>query len=110
MSDDYSRNDLEVRIAELEDQLKRQDTKIKVLGVALSLVSPFADPLDNFFNAPEFWEVVYEDPGACVNRCYKRYKAEVDACNGDEDCELAAVRDYLSCNESCGWGIPRFPL
>ena len=56
--------ELERRVAALENLLQKQNEQIDSLGaVALSSghQALFVDPLQAFFDAPEFWEVVIPD-------------------------------------------------
>jgi hypothetical protein len=104
MSSSYDEASLEDRIAELESQLKQQEERIRTLGVGISLssFSVFDDPLDNFFNAPEFWEVVVPDNSACHADCGKRYRASLKAANGDRELIRKAMRAATACHRACG--------
>ena len=96
--------DLETRIANLENQANEQERKIRFLANAAtrSRASVFDSPLRQFFAAPEFWEVVYEDEGACRNNCYQAFQQQFDACDGDKDCEAKAADDTVACQQKCG--------
>jgi len=104
MPSHYSEVDLEARIVELENRLKQLDKKIRLLGFVATFHQPLFDaPLKRFFNAPEFWEVVYEDAGACLNQCNTAYQAAIAACDeNDEDCLSRAARDHIACRKGCG--------
>ena len=103
----YERKELENRVAELEEKLSRMDKKIRLLGyVVATRVRPWDDPLKNFFDAPEFWEVIYEDQGACYNRCFSRNQAASIACHEDPNCDTAELE---ICSDECG-ELGAFPL
>ena len=93
----------EARIAELENQLAQQERKIQFLAAAVtrSSATVFDSPLRRFFEAPEFWEVVYEDVGACHNRCHDQFQNQHDACEGDRDCEIDAAIESADCHDEC---------
>ncbi len=97
-------SELETRIIKLEEQANKQDKKIKLLtsAVTRSSASVFDPPLKQFFDAPEFWEIVYEDKGVCHNNCYQQYKQELKACNGDKQCENEAAIKTVACHKKCG--------
>lgn len=101
MSDTYTKSNLEARIAELEDQLKKQDRKIRLLGTvaAIGYQALFRDPLKEFFDAPEFWEVIYEDNASCHNACHRQRR---DAEKKLREKEVAANDRLLECLENCG--------
>lgn len=108
MPDSYPDGRLEERIERLEVKLKKQEEKIVLLADMLHVSSvlarrssPFDHPLKQFFDAPEFWEMVYEDPAACQNRC-PDYQDGQEACNGDEDCLDQLSRDIANCVAACG--------
>jgi hypothetical protein len=101
MSDTYTKPNLEARIAKLEDQLKKQDRKIRLLGTVATIgyQALFRDPLKEFFDAPEFWEVIYEDNAPCHNACYQQWW---DATMKLREKEIAANDRLLECRENCG--------
>ena len=87
MSKLYEDDQLAAKVAELEKIVEKQDKKIRVLGVLMSVNnSLLGDPIKGFFDAPEFWELIYEDWGACHNRCHEmpskdgRYKCHTTDC------------------------------
>ncbi|NOR23918.1 MAG: hypothetical protein GQ542_05900 [Desulforhopalus sp.] len=95
--------ELETKIAQLENQANEQEKKIKILAAAVtrSRASVFDPPLKQFFDAPEFWEVVYEDKGACHNECYQQFQHQLDACDGDQGCETEAAVETAACHQKC---------
>jgi hypothetical protein len=99
----YDTPSLKARIVKLESQVQGQEKKIKMLARAAtaSRTSVFDDPLQQFFGAPEFWEVVYVDKGSCFKTCYEGYKARIRECKGDKACEIKALVDYIKCQEKC---------
>ena len=99
-------SDLEARIAKLESQFQAQERKIETLAsaVTLSRASVFDSPLRQFFDAPEFWEVVYEDDAECHHNCRQIYKDRLAACQTEEDveaCELKVALETVACHEKC---------
>jgi outer membrane murein-binding lipoprotein Lpp len=101
--------DLEARIVKLESQVQAQERKIETLASAATLnrASVFDTPLRRFFEAREFWEVVYEDAAACHNNCYQAYKDSLEACKEEETeedvkaCELKAATEAVACHKKC---------
>ena len=118
MSNSYTTTDLEARVVELETLLQKQNEKIGLLG-AVAITSGyqalFVDPLQKFFDAPEFWEVIVEDNTACINACIKDWRqtrstllaelmAETVANNRER---FAEIDDrLLECYRSCGGLFP----
>jgi hypothetical protein len=104
MSHSHKNKDLEARIVELENQLIKQNRQIKVLGTiaAFGPSSPFDSPLKQFFDAANFWDVIYEDTGACFSRCSMQYHAALKRCRGDKDCIAAAQKEAIACHTDCG--------
>jgi hypothetical protein len=95
--------DADARLAKLEQQVQSQDKKIKLLARAATLnrASIFDDPLDQFFDAPEFWQVVYEDKAACYTACFQNYKGAFKGCNGEKPCEQEVANQLVACNKKC---------
>lgn len=101
--------EMQNRIERLEGQLEVQQSKVESLAIAatVSSASVFDSPLSQFFAAPEFWEVIYEDQGACHNRCYAAFQSMMQSCAGlateaDIDaCKLDAASETVACHEGC---------
>jgi hypothetical protein len=104
----------EVRIKELSAQLASKDKAIKILNqkldvsVAIARISVGNSPLKNFFEAPEFWATISEDPNACGNQCYRVYQAALQNCNTSptleerERCRTQAAVSQVDCIKGCG--------
>ena len=102
----YKTEDLEARIAKLESQIQAQQRGIKILALAAttSRGSVFDSPLQQFFDAPEFWEDIYQDEEACHSKCYQGFQARMKACEDAEDveaCKLKAVEETVDCHIKC---------
>lgn len=110
MSDTYSDVDLKDRIVELETRLQKLDAKIMLIGKIMGtpqFQSLFDDPLKRFFEAPEFWEIIYEDNVPCHNECSRMYHAAIEACDEyDQECIKRAGDAVLECRENCGDPFP----
>lgn len=96
------------RIATLENQVKAQDRKVKLVAAALRTNhgSLFDAPLARFLNEKGFWEVVYGDDAACSNRCGNLYDQAIEACRkkeGEEKtlCEIDAGAKSFQCHSNC---------
>lgn len=92
-------------ISELEGKVEAQERAIVALASAatLSRASVFDSPLKQFFDAPEFWEVIEVDQAACHNSCYRAYKAKLVACGDDEECQFNAAVETVECHDQCGF-------
>ena len=95
---------LEAKIVELENQNHAQTRQIEYLAGAATLgkASVFDTSLQQFFNSPEFWEVVYEDKGVCHAQCHLAFRQAIAACNGDKTCESTAAAEHIACRIDCG--------
>ena len=95
---------IELRVTELETQVESQQRKIATLATALTIAraSVFDPPLQQFFDAPEFWQLVFVDEGACHNGCYDAYVSQVTSCGDDKECQLKAAQETIACHEQCG--------
>jgi hypothetical protein len=96
--------DLEARIVALEAKVQAQEQRIRLLGSAamLSQRSVFDSPLRRFFDAPEFWERIFVDYGACYYECRDRYQAAMDLCDStDVECQGQAARELVTCHARC---------
>lgn len=105
MPQTYTAADLENRIVELENQLRKQEKKIRLLGTIASMshASPFDSPLQQFFDdADKFWTDIFEDKAACHNRCAATLAQDLSNCNGDKACIKAAYKRVLACHNECG--------
>ena len=108
--------DVEARLAELEAQVEalselegevdEQKQATAMLGSVASVGrgSIFDSPLQRFFDAPEFWEVV--QPGSefvCHQDCARDHGEDaLEACGEDEECRDQVIRDLSACDLACG--------
>jgi hypothetical protein len=71
----------------------------------MSQASVFDPPLRRFFDAPEFWELVYEDVGLCHHNCYQAFTAALEACQQedpiDDACLIEAADEVVACHDAC---------
>ena len=117
---------LEERVAELETRLEQQQEAITTVAFAATTPrgSIFDAPLKRFFDAPEFWENVAVDAGACLARCAQERTEGVEVCalaldeSGklspvDEDCIFVHASGPIttdSCAINCmNQSVPRVP-
>lgn len=92
---------LTARIAALESQ----HTQTLMKG---RLAASFGSPLDDFFNADEFWEnTVDVGTSECYKRCAKaasEHRKACDAltdCKKKEDCYKEAATNVANCVQNC---------
>ena len=75
---------------------------------------PFGNPLDNFFDAPEFWEDVFEDdpfgdgtsfppPTDCEKKCLNQFNIDWNLCQTDQ-CRTNVYNSKVKCTRLCAFG------
>ena len=106
MSNSYTTADFEAKLAEMEKRLQNQDRKIRQLAsvATIGFLALQKHPFQDLFEAPEFedfFDFIYEDFGACTNRCLAEYKSSIAACRGDKQCEADVVFGQVICMLSC---------
>lgn len=92
---------LSMRVAELEKQQVNMKAKAK-------MAIGFGSPLDNFFNADEFWEnTVDVGTSECYKRCADANAQHRQACSQIADCAQRqacyeeALANVTSCVQNC---------
>lgn len=110
---------LETRLAQKDSELQQIQKKERSIFLTFSSsvsLHIFDDPLNNFFNAPEFWENVYEVAPdgpvgppltTCEQRCKNDFGNFSTKCREIDDpierrkCLNEAFENSLECYESC---------
>lgn len=102
---------LKKRISELEKKLDEKEQQVAELAVTVIAVAAIGDtPLQDFFNAPEFWESTYEvDPTTgCLGGCSRTYQSTIlNTCSEIKDeeerqaCVDSAYARMLLCTAAC---------
>ena len=79
--------------ARIESRVTELETQISTLATALLI--------NRFFHAPEFWELVWADAGACQIECRDALDAALLKCGEDADCIAKALDDAKTCLVRC---------
>lgn len=94
---------LESKVDSLQKRLDDQRLKTKIASSLL-----FQSPLEQFFNAPEFWENTYDSGQAdCSNSCIKQLQAVREECAKETDanarlqCYQEAADRAANCHKQC---------
>jgi len=94
---------LESKVDSLQKRLDDQRLKTKIASSLL-----FQSPLEQFFNAPEFWENTYDTGQAdCSNRCIKELQDVREQCSKKTDanerlkCFNEASERAANCHTQC---------
>lgn len=106
------------QIARLEEELEHSRNQTAAL---ISLVSSYAranvfdDPIDQFFSAPEAWELAYPvghpnptppPPSDCVKRCVRQLHLAMQNCSGlseseQASCKIQVQQQWRDCLSNC---------
>jgi outer membrane murein-binding lipoprotein Lpp len=107
---------LENEVASLkqeQDQIEKKVSDVRLKGRISSNYSVFGSPLEQFFQAAEFWENTYDSALAdCQARCIDEIKPRREACEEIEDaserinCFKDASAMGQRCHQEC---MERFP-
>ncbi len=79
--------------ARIESRVTELETQISTLTTALLI--------NQFFDAPELWELVWGDAGVCQNECRDVLDAALLDCGEDPDCITTALDDAKTCLVRC---------
>jgi hypothetical protein len=104
MSEDYSKLPTEARLARLEAQSEKNTKAVKALAtmIIFKASNPFDAPLKQFFDdAEKFFEDVYDDVGACYNRCFRQLQSDLKAAGDDQAKRDQAYADSWTCTSKC---------
>ena len=113
---DNTTNTTDKKVAELEAKvatLEKRNDDLELKGRMAGRSFPFGSPLENFFNADEFWENPYDSGQAdCARRCVETLQSERRACEAITDCAQRercftdVVQRASNCQTNCSRSNP----